>query len=155
MSTDARFEDGKLILTRVYAASREEVFDAWVETSKVQRWWGCAEATAVRSSVEPRVGGRYDHTMTVHGMEIPGAAVFTVFERPARLAFRSESPVPGGTPMLVTVDFAEVAGGTRVRLVHEGIPDVRVHGDVELRSIIRDGWTAGLGKLARVLGEAP
>ena len=41
--------------------------------------------------------------------------------------------------MLVTVDFAEVEGGALVTLVHDGIPDMRVQRDVELRDVIRAG----------------
>ncbi len=148
MSTETTFEDGKLIVSRVYPAPRELVFEAWVETSKVQQWWGCAATTSVRSEIEPQVGGQYCHHMTIEGVgEVPGAATLTEFDPPARLAFESGSPAGPDETMLVTVDFTEVEGGTLVRLVHAGIPDMTVEGDVELRDIIRGGWTAALGKL--------
>ncbi len=153
MSTDVKFEDGNLIVSRVYDAPREDVFDAWFETSKVQQWWGCADCTAVRSEVEPRVGGQYNHHMTIAGAgEVPGFATLTEYDPPARLAFASVGP--GGTDdgMTVSVDFTEVDGGTLVRLVHAGIPDMRVEGDVELREIVRGGWTAAFGKLGSFLG---
>ncbi|MEM9554492.1 MAG: SRPBCC domain-containing protein [Acidobacteriota bacterium] len=147
MSTDIRFENGELIVTRVYAASREAVFEAWVETSKVEQWWGCGDTTRVRSHIEPRVGGRYDHTMTIAGSDIAGNGLIVEFVPPSRLAYTA--PLYGTTDiqMRVTVDFTEVTGGTRVQLVHQGIPDMRVDGDVELRLIVRDGWTAAFGKL--------
>ena len=73
MSTDVKFEDGHLIVSRVYDAPRELVFEAWVETSKVQQWWGCAECTSVRSEIDLEVGGRYNHHMTIAGAgEVPG-----------------------------------------------------------------------------------
>lgn len=148
MTTETRFEDGKLYVTRVYDAPREAVFEAWVETSKVQKWWGCEQTTAVRSEIEPCVGGKYNHTMTIDGAgEHSGDAVLTEFDPPARLAFSSDGPMGPGSTMTVTVDFTEVDGGTRVQLVHEGIPDMRVDGDVELRDIVRGGWTAAFGKL--------
>ncbi len=155
MRTEARFEGGKLIVTRVYAAPREEVFDAWIATSKVQKWWGCAECTAVRSEIEPRVGGKYDHHMTIEGVgEVPGFALLTEYDPPARLAFESASPVDPSAKMHVTVDFTEVEGGTRVTLVQAGIPDVTLEGDVELRAVVRAGWTASFGKLERFLSAA-
>jgi uncharacterized protein YndB with AHSA1/START domain len=154
MSTNVRIEGDKLILTRVFAAPRAAVFEAWVETSKVQQWWGCAEATKVRSEIEPRVGGRYDHHMTIAGVgEVPSCGRITAFDPPARLAYACEIP-PGACPhagktMTVTVDFVEVAGGTEVRLVHAGIP-------AEHRDVVRAGWTAAMEKLARLLAtEAP
>lgn len=145
MTTETKFEDGNLIVTRTYDAPRELVFEAWVETSKIQQWWGCAACTSVRSEVEPKVGGAYNHHMTIEGAgEVPGFGTLTEFDPPARLAYR------GGDddPMTVAVDFVEVGDGkTLVRLVHSGIPDMRVEGDCELREIVREGWTAAFGKL--------
>lgn len=153
MSTDIRFEDGNLIVTRVYDAPREAVFEAWVETSKVQQWWGCADCTAVRSEIEPKVGGQYNHHMTIKGVgEIPGFATLTEYDPPARLAYSSALPGDSNAEMTVSVDFTEVEGGTQVRLVHAGIPDVRVDGDIEMREIVRGGWTAAFGKLGAFLG---
>ncbi len=148
MSTDIRFADGTLYVTRTYAAPREVVFEAWVETGQVQQWWGCAEATEIRSEIDPRVGGAYSHHMTLHGhIDVPGPGVFTEYDPPKRLAYRSSEPDEMSRAMLVTVDFLEVEGGTEVRLAHSGIPDMRVQGDVELRAVIQDGWTAAFGKL--------
>jgi len=151
MVTETKFEGGNLIVTRVYQASREAVFDAWIETSKVKQWWGCAECTDVRSEIEPKVGGKYNHHMTIDGeFEAPGFAVFTEYDPPARLAYASPDP---DDPMVITVDFTEVEGGTLVTLVHSNIPDITVEGDVELREIIRSGWTAATDKLGAFLSK--
>ncbi len=152
MKTDARFEDGKLIVTGVYDSPREDVFEAWVETSKVEQWWGCAECTSVTSEIDPRVGGKYNHCMTIEGVgEVPTFATVVEYDPPSRLAYESYLPGDESVKMRVTVDFSEVDGGTQVRLVHEGIPDVRVDGDQELREIVRSGWLAASQKLGRVL----
>ncbi len=155
MSTEIQFEDGNLIVTRTYAAPREAVFDAWMATSKVKQWWGCAECTSVRSEIEPKVGGQYSHHMTIEGVgEVPGFAILTEYDPPAKLAYKSADPSNPDGPgdgMLVTVEFTEVDGGTRVRLVHSGIPDMKVDGDIELREIVRGGWTAAFGKLGKFL----
>ena len=150
MSTETRFEDGNLIVTRTFEAPRPAVFEAWVETSKVQKWWGCAQTTEVRSEIEPRVGGSYTHHMVIDGQhEHCGEGTFTIYEPPERLAF--ESPMPGGAVMTVTVDFREVSGGTEVELVHAGIPDIEVDGGMRLREIVQGGWTAGFEKLGKFL----
>lgn len=155
MSTDVKFEDGNLIVSRWYDAPRELVFEAWVETSKVQQWWGCAECTSVRSEIEPRVGGSYNHHMTIEGAgEVPGFATLVEYDPPARLAYSSAAPDGSDDGMVVAVDFSELNGGTQVRLVHSGIPDMRVEGDVELRAIVREGWTAAFGKLGTFLQAA-
>lgn len=153
MTTESKFEDGKLYVSRVYDAPREAVFEAWVETSKVQQWWGCAQTTAVRSEIEPKVGGKYNHTMTIEGAgEHAGDAELTVYDPPARLAFRSASPTGPDDSMLVTVDFTEVSGGTLVQLVHEGIPDMDVGGGMNMRDMVGGGWAAAFEKLGVFLG---
>ncbi len=140
MSTDIRFEDRKLFVTRVYAAPREAVFEAWVETSKVEQWWGCAQTTAVRSEIEPKVGGKYNHLMTIEGAgEYPGTSTFTEYDPPTRLAYASEASETAPA-MKVSVDFLEHPDGTELRFVHEGLPD-------EVAEDVRGGWTAAFGKL--------
>lgn len=154
MTTETKFEDGKLIVTRIYDAPRELVFEAWVETSKVQKWWGCDQCTSVRSEIEPKVGGQYNHHMTIQGAgEVPGFAKLIEFDPPSRLAYEApQAPNIEGT-MVVSVDFSEVEGGTLVRLEHVGIPDIRVEGDFELREIVRTGWTAAFRKLGDLLSS--
>jgi len=155
MITDFKFEDGKLTATRVYDAPRELVFEAWVETDKIGQWWGCANTTNVRSTVEPRVGGKYDHHITIKGVEeeIPGNAILVEFDPPKKLAYESILLNDSSPKMHVSVEFSEVDEGTKVVLVHSGIPDVRVDGDVELREIIQGGWTAALDKLSKVFAS--
>ena len=152
MSTDIQFVDGSLIVSRVYAARIEDVFNAWIETGKVQQWWGCKECTKVESEIEPRVGGKYNHDMTIeneHGtFEVPGASIFVEYDPPHRLAYRSTDE---NDPMLVTVTFEEVNGGTKVVMVQSNVPDMTVQGDVPLVEIVKAGWTASLEKLDAVL----
>ena len=153
--TQVRFESGDLIVSRVYPAPRELVFEAWIETSKVQKWWGCAACTSVRSEIEPRVGGQYNHHMTIEGAgEVPGFATLVEYDPPKRLAFQSPAHPGSDADMLVAVDFTEVEEGTLVRLVHSGIPDMRVDGDIEMREIVREGWTAAFGKLGGLFVSA-
>lgn len=143
--TEASFSGGTLTMSRTYSAPREAVFEAWVETSKVEQWWGCAQTTAVRSEIEPRVGGVYNHHMTIENAgEYPGTSHFVEFDPPKRLAYASEAP-DGSGRMTVTVDFIEVEGGTQVQLTHDNIPTEV--GPPHLPTIIEAGWTAALGKL--------
>lgn len=150
MSSEASFHEGTLTITRHYDAPRERVFEAWIVTSKVQQWWGCAQTVAVRSEIEPKVGGAYNHHMTLEGgHEMPGDARFVEYDPPNKLAFTSDGPVG---PMTVTVEFSDDDdGGTLVRLTHDNIPTDP--GPPYLPTIIEGGWTAGLGKLADMLQE--
>lgn len=153
MDSEFEFRDGTLTGKRIYAAPRELVFEAWVETGKTEQWWGCADCTNVRSEIEPHVGGKYNHHMTIKGQfDVPGDGVLVEFDPPSKLAYESALPMNEGVHMRVDVEFIEVAEGTLVVLTHSGIPAIRVEGDCEMHEIIQAGWTAALGKLAVFLG---
>jgi len=155
VETKIEFEGQDLIVTRIYNAAIADVFDAWIEISKIKKWWGCAECVDVQSEVECKVGGKYNHHMTLeteHGKhEVPGFATLLEYDPPYRLTYTSNEK---SDPMTVTVSFSELENGTLVRLVHANIPDMKVEGDIELRQIIREGWTAASEKLSELFDKS-
>ncbi len=156
MTTETDYDNGTLVVTRTYDAPIKAVFDAWVQTGKVQQWFGCADTRQVKSTIEPRVGGSYTHEMTLqtaHGDHIvPGVSVFIEYDPPNVLAYAPPRPeeIPNDMPdtegaeMSVRVEFFERGGKTEVRLTHTGIPD-------KFSPFIINGWGAAFGKLFRFL----
>lgn len=143
MSMKTHYADRTLTMSRLYDAPRAAVFDAWINTLKVQEWWGCADTTKVRSEIEPRIGGKFCHVMTIHGADHNAVGVIIACDPPARLAY--ELAATDFSPkMTVDVGFAEEDGKTRVTLAHSGLPDA-------LSPIVQAGWTAALGKLGDFL----
>src|SRR3990172_8946675 len=55
MSTEAKKRD--LIVTRVFDASIEQVWKAWVESEKVKQWWGPTGFTCTLAEMDFREGG--------------------------------------------------------------------------------------------------
>lgn len=134
MSTETKFESGKLYVSRYYDAPREAVFDAWVETSKVSKWWGCDQTTNVEAEIEPKVGGKFIHRMTIGGVpQAPSQGRLVEFDPPVRLSYADSDSK-------ITVDFTETGEGTQVLLVHEGIPE-------EYIQFVKPGWIAAFRKL--------
>lgn len=146
MSVSTRYQNGVLTVTQVFDAPREAVFSAWVETSKVEQWWGCADTTKVSSTIEAKCGGRYDHDMTINGDIHCAKAVITEYDPPARLSYRMVK-TDFSPEMSVNVLFEVEGAGTRVTLTHAGIPD-------PLSEVIKGGWTAAFGKLEKFLAPA-
>ena len=143
MSTDIRFEDGKLVVTRRFDAPRDQVFDAWIATHKVEQWWGCGKTTAVVSEIEPVVDGKYCHTMTIEGAEYPMVSRITVFEPPERLAFVMDASEHAPATH-VEVTFTERGEQTEVRLQQWEVGE-------DLAREVRKGWTAAFEKLSELL----
>lgn len=145
MTLKTNYKDGSLTVTKLYDAPREAVFEAWIETAKVQKWWGCGDTTKVKSDIDARIGGKYNHTMTIHGGDHEATSTIIEYDPPARLAYEAAA-TKFSPKMTVTVDFKEEDGKTRVTLVHTGIPE-------GLGEIITGGWTAAFGKLEGFLLE--
>ena len=139
-----RLPDG-LRITRTFDAPRSLVFEAWTQPERLQAWWGCKDATSVRSFVDLRVGGEYRHVFEIKGHgEFDMVGHFTIYDPPAHLAWT----VPGGEGMPTThtdVTFEELDQQTRLCLTVTGL-------DAEqMCDIVTEGWTHSLQKLNKVV----
>ena len=136
MASESHYENGTLTMTRTYDAPAAAVFNAWVEASKVQQWWGCSQTTNVVSEIEPEVGGKYCHAMTIEGAgEYPLTCRITEFEPPKVLAYEEVA-----SDIHVRVTFTEGDGRTEVKLVQSNLPD-------NIGPIVKGGWGVALEKL--------
>jgi uncharacterized protein YndB with AHSA1/START domain len=136
-------------LERTFAATREEVFDAWTNPEVLERWWAAQPSwTSPGCDVDLRVGGRYvlrmrgdDGELHVVGGE------YREIERPRRLVYTwcwegAGGPNPGHVS-LVTVEFHGDGESTTVVLEHSGLPSQ------ESREGHGTGWRGALDNLAR------
>jgi glutathione S-transferase len=135
-------------LERTFAATPEEVFDAWTSPVVLGRWWAAAPTwTSPGCEVDLRVGGRYvlrmrdEQTGELHVV----GGEYREVARPHRLLYTwawQDGPNPGHVS-LVAVDFHADGDRTTVVLEHSGLPDEgsrRRHGE---------GWKASMDNLAR------
>jgi uncharacterized protein YndB with AHSA1/START domain len=124
-------------------ASPETVFAFFTEPDKVTRW------LADEATLDPRPGG-VNHQTHPGGADNPGGPYFmrgefVEVEPPSRVVFTwgFENPDvdidPGESTVEVT--FEPEDGGTRVRLVHSGLPESE-------RASHAEGWTEMLERLA-------
>ncbi len=146
MTTQTKFADGVLTVTRVYDAPREAVFDAWIAVAKFEQWYGPAQCTGVRATIEPKLGGAFNTVMQMgpdREFEVP--ATITAFEPPALLAFAGPGPGPD-TKSTIRVEFKDLGGKTEVRLTQDNLPEGAEKGVVP-------AWTAAFDKLEAFLAK--
>jgi uncharacterized protein YndB with AHSA1/START domain len=119
----------------VIAAPPDEVFPYFTDPEKMIVW------KAVEASLDPRPGGVFRIDVTGHDaargeyveIDPPHRVVFTFgWEAPG-------SPVPPGSTT-VEITLLPDGDGTRVRLVHSGVPD-------ETRAGSAEGWDHYLSRL--------
>jgi uncharacterized protein YndB with AHSA1/START domain len=135
-------------IERSFAASPEDVFDAWTSPEVLKRWWGARPTwTSPGCDVDLRVGGRYTLRMLDDSGEahIVGGE-YREIERPRRLVYtwcweRGGGPPPGHVS-LVTVEFRGDGERTTVVLEHSGLSSE------ESRQNHGWGWNGALEKLA-------
>ena len=58
-SSTAAASDRELVITRIFDAPREVVFDAWTKAEYLARWFGPSDFTLPFCEIDFRVGGSY------------------------------------------------------------------------------------------------
>jgi uncharacterized protein YndB with AHSA1/START domain len=134
---------GTLTVTRVIAADREVVFDAWTQPEHIKKWSAPEGMDIPISEVDLTVGGRFHLQMkNTEGDTHNARGIYQEIDRPTRLVYSwawDEHPDHGQS--LITVEFKAVEGGTEVVMVHSGLPDEKSVTDHE------GGWTSCLNRL--------
>jgi uncharacterized protein YndB with AHSA1/START domain len=138
-----------VLVSHVYDAPRETVFDAWLDPDQVAAWWRPEGIEIPRDSVEidPRVGGRFHLTMVEPGGKAyPSRGVFLEFVEPELIAIEFE-PIPEGgivEPAIVRVLFEVEDEGTRMTVTSGPYAD-------QARRDADDGWRSMVVNLERLL----
>jgi uncharacterized protein YndB with AHSA1/START domain len=138
----ARFE-------RTFAASPEDVFDAWTSPEVMRRWFHCASdwETPV-AEVDLRVGGRVRVVMRKpDGTEAGADGEYTVIDRPRRLVMTWTFRDDPANEQLIELSFSETDGSTTVLMVNS-----RISTD-ERRDAQDWGWRGCFDELERVLAR--
>ena len=111
-----------ITVSKLYNASQQEVFAAWIERDTLAQWM-CPEGGCVSfAAVDARVGGAYRIDMQFGNEVIVHRGVYREIVPPEKLVFTWVSVNTHQQETLVTVEL--VARGTQTELVltHEHFP---------------------------------
>jgi uncharacterized protein YndB with AHSA1/START domain len=145
-----------LVITRVLAARRELVFQAWTNPKHVRRWWGPHGFTNPVCELDVKPGGAMRIDMLgPDGKVYPMRGVFHEIVPPERLVFTSMAVENGtGKPILEvlnTVTFTDLGSQTRLTLearVVRATPEA-----AEALAGMETGWSQALERLEESLQE--
>ena len=113
----AATDDREITISRVIAAPRELVFEAFSEVRHLSRWWGPEGFTTTTRAFEFRVGGEWEFLMHgPDGTDYPEWISWTEITPPERIAllhgeFRGD---PNAFQSILT--FAADSGATRLEM---------------------------------------
>lgn len=135
-------DNSTLVLRRVFAASRQRVFRAWIEPEALESWFRPKGLRVSVRSLDARVGGSFRFEIE-NGNTIVGT--YLHFVPPEKLAFTWSGEAIQGRETVVTLDFLDQGPVTEVVLTHEGL------NVPELRALVGAGWPSLLDALAEAL----
>jgi uncharacterized protein YndB with AHSA1/START domain len=136
-------------IERSFAASAEEVFDAWTSPEVMRRWLHCErDWETPQAEVDLRVGGEVRIVMRrPDGSEAGARGEYRLIDRPHRLVMSWTFDDDPSNEQLVELSFTESEGSTSVLLVNSGI-------STQGRRDGQDwGWRGCLEQLQRLLPE--
>ncbi len=154
----------EIVISRVFDAPRDRVFEAWTKPEHLSRWWAPKGFTLPACTVDFRLDGVFHYCMrSPEGQDTWGRGVYREIVEPERLSFVDSFADAAGNPVppshygmsanhpaeaLVTVTFVEHGGKTTVTVRHA------VAESVAERDDIAQGWTEMLDRLAEDLANA-
>ncbi len=149
---DTRGLEGRITLTRSFAAPRALVFRAFTEAEHLAQWWGPKGFTCPVCRVDPRPGGAL--YIEMQGMGISHAMTGTVQEAVPneRFVFSNVVKDPAGTTLLearIAVTLRDEGRGTRLTL------EAHAKGSAEIARLMiagmEEGWSQSLERLSDML----
>lgn len=145
----------ELVLTRLIAAPRDKVFQAWTDPKLMVQWFTPKPWETVRAETDVRPGGSSLIVMRgPDGTEFPNRGVYLEVVPNQRLVFTdayTEAWKPSDKPfMTVTLTFDDEGGNTRytARVVHWTAADREAHEKMGFH----EGWGKATDQMAELLG---
>lgn len=163
-------DENKIIISRVFDAPKEKVWEAWTTPEMVKKWWGPEHFTAPSIKIDFKVGGKYIYCMrgpagTPFDKDMYSAGEYKEIVPMERIVvsdyFSDEngnktSPTEHGLTsempeeMTVTVTFEEVESGkTKLSIIYS--PESAEQKQAMIASRMEEGWGTSLDKLVEVL----
>jgi uncharacterized protein YndB with AHSA1/START domain len=114
-------DEAVIVMTRIYEAPRDLVWEAMTEARHVAEWWGGPGFSNPVCEMDVRPGGLWHQVMRFpDGHELNMNFVFVEVDPPKRLAWRELGHIQrkGGPPScLITVSLEDMGERTRWKMV--------------------------------------
>ena len=112
-----------IVIRKVIAATREEVFQAWTDPESMRYWMrGLKEMQESEADLDVRPGGKFRITMKEKERNYVHTGKYLVVEPPSRLVFTWISEETKEQETIVTVDLKQRGTECELTLTHEKLP---------------------------------
>lgn len=147
-ASDSESAERELVITRLFDAPRDVVFQAWTEPERLIEWWGPKGFTTPSFELDLRPGGAWRaHMRSQEGKDYIHYGVLREIVPPERLVLTFVWEDDPDHEMLVTVTFAERDGRTEMTLRQGPFKAA------DERTSHEEGWAESLDYLAAYLAK--
>lgn len=109
--------DREIVVSRVFDAPRELVWEAWTDPRHVVHWWGPNGFTTTIEKMDVRPGGVWQHVMHgPDGTDYPNKSTFTEVVKPERIEFSHGGARKGDPAAQFQATWTFEAMGDKTRL---------------------------------------
>lgn len=117
-SAGTKSSEREIVISRVFDAPRELVFEAWIDPKHITHWWGPRGFTTTTAVMDVRPGGVWRFVM--HSPDIvdyQNQIVYVEIVKPERLVYDHSSGEEGDPGKFrTTVTFSDQGGKTEITL---------------------------------------
>ena len=151
--TATNIQDYAVTLTREFNAPPQRVFQAWTDPQILVKWFGPKGVSTESAQIDLQVGGAYQFDLRLPDGQIAHhRGEYREIDPPRKLVFTGildGQGCAGSTGVyaetLVTIEFQDLEGSTRLILTHEFFPN---EASKESHSM---GWGGSFDRLAEML----
>ena len=133
-------------LTRRFACSPEEAFDAWLNPAKAAKFlFATAGGEMTRCEINAIPAGRFLIGERRGGEDVEHVGEYFEIHRPSRIAFTFVVPKYSPVSTRVSIEIEPGKTGCELKLTNLGVPEA-------IAAKCESGWSGVLDGLARVVG---
>lgn len=107
--------DREILLTRIFDAPRETVFEAWTKAEHVKHWWDPSGVPLSVCEIDLRPNGVFRWVNSAHGAEHTFTGTYREITAPERLVFTVKM-FPSRPDPVTTLLFSEDGSKTKVTM---------------------------------------
>jgi uncharacterized protein YndB with AHSA1/START domain len=153
---DLKPGEATIVISRVFDAPRELVFQAFTDPQHLSRFWGPKWTACTVREVDPRVGGAFRIEMRgPDGAVYPCTGIYREIVPPERIVLEGtaedDNPCGGGLPPRSRVTIAFAAQGDKTRLTIHARLQTNADRDAAIAGGFNEGWNDSLDRLAAAL----
>ncbi len=155
-SNTANEQGRELVITRVFDAPRELVFEAWTDPRRLIEWWGPNGFTNPVCEADARPGGAIRiHMRGPDGTVYPMTGVYKEIVKPERIVFMATPLDNAGHPLFEIENTVTLtAQGDKTALTFRARVVMQTDKAPQYLAGMEMGWTQSLDRLAAYLRKS-